>query len=209
MQVSRGSEGVMTLPNPINFTIFKLDGVVGDTGAAGAQGLTGATGNTGTTGNTGSIGSGGVIVQATAPGSPTTGQQWKNTTDNILYEWDSVRAAWLSVSKMTFAFSANGNTAANAYLKPDGVMANTGGGFYIGKTATITSINGRKTDTANVGLSIRNNTTALAAVVWGAVNNLTNMAYDLDLAAGVVLQIMVTGATAANAIVVLEVAWRA
>lgn len=60
------------------------NGATGATGATGPQGSTGATGPQGPTGATGRIG---FTYGATAPTSPTAGDEWLNSTNGNLYTW--------------------------------------------------------------------------------------------------------------------------
>ena len=66
------------------------NGATGATGATGPQGATGAQGSTGATGPQGATGATGRIAftyGATAPSSPSMGDEWLNSTNGNLYTW--------------------------------------------------------------------------------------------------------------------------
>ena len=72
VQANRGSEGDLTLVNPINLIIIKLEGSIGPSGSTGATGGTGGIGLSGSavfTGGTGGVGLPGIIGGTGATGA--------------------------------------------------------------------------------------------------------------------------------------------
>lgn len=172
-------------------------------------GTTGGTGNTGTTGNTGAQGLPGIISSSTAPLNPVDGQHWYNTSTKLTYAWDSSRSKWLSISRITLLFGANGNLTSNNYIRPIAIVTNSAAGFNIIRNATIVSISSRKTDTNTSTISFRNNTTNLTSFSSGASRDYSNLNYNFDIAAGTILQMYSSGATISNPVIAVELAWRA
>ena len=66
-------------------------------GEVGPTGPTGPTGTTGATGETGPTGSGTTAIQPTAPGSPSPGDTWFNSTDgrSYIYYNDGDSSQWV------------------------------------------------------------------------------------------------------------------
>lgn len=88
-------------------------GVYGNTGATGEKGDKGDTGATGPTGPKGDKGDAGIIVSATAPTSPATGQLWQSAAGQPIKRWDGSKWVihYLSVENLDVdilsALSAN------------------------------------------------------------------------------------------------------
>ena len=91
---SKGDQGIQGIQGIQGATGSQGDkGDKGDTGLTGATGNTGATGSTGAAGTNGTNGSNGVSISwlgtfASAPGSPTLNQAYRNSSDNVSYVWN-------------------------------------------------------------------------------------------------------------------------
>ena len=95
-----------------------------------------------------------ITVAATPPGSPSDGDLWHWTTQDMLMFYDAGRSKWLSVETIPLSFGRIGNTAAGSLFNVEGVVGSGNKGYYIPFNATV------------VGLTInRRNTLATTIIV--------------------------------------------
>jgi len=145
-------------------------GSTGSTGATGQFGASGATGSTGPTGATGSTGPAGILQftsSSTAPISPAYGDQWYDTTVDVLYAWvtNNGESFWLDISTgltgpqgatgigatgATGPQGASGSVGLSGPIGSTGATGPSGLGFLIAKTYS--SVANLQADTSPTGI---------------------------------------------------------
>ena len=116
-------------------------GYTGSAGSAGSTGTTGYTGSAGSAGNVGYTGSRGTTAFTagnTAPSSPSLGDMWYRTTNDVLYRYlnDGTTSYWIDVSGPVNNFGTSATTQAAITLSgaaPGPIIGQSyGGGYYAG-----------------------------------------------------------------------------
>lgn len=107
-----------------------------------------------------------------APGAPVSGSaMFYNTTDQLLYYWDPIFSAWLSVDTYNAQLGTNGNLLPGARFSFDGIlMQPPDRGISPKQQAKIISITGSRSTTPNTAtvLEVLVGATVLGQILWPA-----------------------------------------
>jgi len=164
-------------------------GTTGYTGSQGVVGYTGSTGTAGTAGYTGSRGTTAFTAGNTAPASPSLGDMWYRTANDVLYRYlnDGTASYWIDVSGPVNNFGVSATTqaaiTASGVVPPSVIGQSYGGGYYAGKISTTGNgvathyliVAPKATGESNLAWKISNTSTAGTSSLIDGPTNTNNM----------------------------------
>jgi len=129
-------------------------------------------------------------ASATDPvGTPSDGDAYYNTVLDMLMEYDSTRAKWLSVESAIFYFGRAANTAPGSYYKGvDGVTLGAATGWNAFHNGTVVALAYTRDDSDSATFEVTNDGASLATVASAAISG-KDVTLNADFSADEILAV--------------------